>query len=169
MPAQNPDEIFDVVDEEDRVVGQATRGEVHAQGLLHRAVHIFLFNSRGELLLQRRSALKDEFPLCWTSSVSGHLDAGESYEQAAVRELREELGISAKLEFLTKLPASARTANEHTALYRCVSDEPPVFPPEEVERVQFFPLDEIPRLMRDEPQTISPPLRELFDWYGGTS
>ena len=165
MPAQDPEEIFDVVDEHDVVVEQATRREVHARGLLHRAVHIFLFNSRGELLLQRRSALKDEFPLCWTSSASGHLDAGESYEQAAGRELREELGLTAELQFLTKLPASPQTANEHTALFRCVSDNPPVCPPEEVDRVQFFSLADVDRLMNDEPATASPPLRELYRWY----
>ena len=80
-----PEEIFDVVDECDRVVGQAPRSVVHARKLLHRAVHIFVFNSRRELLLQKRSALKDEYPLCYTSSASGHLSAGESYETAAPR------------------------------------------------------------------------------------
>src|SRR5690606_34978196 len=62
------EEIFDVCDADDRVVGQARRSDVHARGLLHRAVHVFVFNSRGELLVQRRSANKDEYPLCLTSS-----------------------------------------------------------------------------------------------------
>lgn len=81
------EEIFDVCDEHDRVIGQAPRSVVHAQGLLHRAVHVFVFNSAGELLLQMRSRHKDEAPLQFTSSASGHLGAGETYEAAAPREL----------------------------------------------------------------------------------
>src|SRR5215472_10054324 len=92
------EEIFDVVDEHDRVVAQAPRSVVHAQKLLHRAVHIFVLNSRGELLLQKRSATKDEYPLCYTSSASGHLSAGETYETAAPRELAEELGLAGELQ-----------------------------------------------------------------------
>jgi isopentenyl-diphosphate delta-isomerase type 1 len=165
MPAQDPNELFDVVDAGDRVIGRATRAEVHARGLLHRAVHVFLFNSAGELLLQRRSALKDEYPLCWTSSASGHLDAGEDYAAAAVRELREELGIAAELQYLTKLPASPETANEHTALFRAVSDERPVFPPEEIALVEFFRIEEVKPMIDDDPNTFSPPFRQLFEWY----
>jgi len=165
VAAQDPGELFDVVDEDDRVIGQATRAEVHARGLPHRAVHVFLFNSRRDLLLQRRSAWKDEFPLCWTSSASGHLDAGEDYAAAAVRELREELGITAELEFLTKLPASPETANEHTALFRADSDERPVFPPAEIEGVEFFPLHDVAERIQDDPAAFSPPFRELFECY----
>src|SRR4051812_18180622 len=98
------EEIFDVVDEDDRVIGQAPRSEVHARGLLHRAASVFVFNRDGQLLLQKRSATKDEFPGCWTSSASGHLSAGESYDESAPREMREEIGIDAPLEFLHKFP-----------------------------------------------------------------
>ena len=69
MPRDNPDELFDVVDADDQVIGQATRSEVHARGLMHRAAHVFVFNSSGELLLQQRSATKDAHPLCWTLSL----------------------------------------------------------------------------------------------------
>ncbi len=77
------EEIFDVVDENDEVVGQLPRSEVHARGLLHRAVSIFVFNSSGQLLLQLRTPTKDEYPNCYTSSASGHLSAGEDYDDAA--------------------------------------------------------------------------------------
>ncbi len=108
------DELFDVVDADDRVIRQERRSVVHAQGLAHRAVHVFLFNSRGQLLVQRRSASKDEYPLTYTSSASGHVGAGETYEQCAPRELLEEVGIEAPLERLVKLPASPETAQEQT-------------------------------------------------------
>jgi isopentenyldiphosphate isomerase len=87
-------ELFDVVDDQDRVLRQETRAEVHRQRLLHRAVHVLVFNPAGEVYLQRRSAAKDTYPLRWTTSCSGHVDAGEDYNTAVVRELAEELGLS---------------------------------------------------------------------------
>ena len=77
----------------DRVIGHATRREVHARHLRHRAVHVFLFNPQGRLFIQKRAAGKDTFPLCYDSSASGHVDRGESYEACAARELEEELGL----------------------------------------------------------------------------
>src|SRR5580704_5256092 len=119
------DELFDVVDADDRVIRQERRSVVHAQGLSHRAVHIFVFNSRGQLLVQRRSASKDEYPLTYTSSASGHVAAGETYEMCAPREMVEEIGIEAQLEWLVKLPAGPETANEQTVLFRAMSDAVP--------------------------------------------
>ena len=71
---------------------RATRREVHATGLWHRAVHILVFDGTGRVLLQKRSMLKDLSPGLWDSSCSGHLDAGEDYDAAAIRELAEEIG-----------------------------------------------------------------------------
>lgn len=107
-------ELFDVVDTDDRVIGSAPRAEVHAKGLLHRAVHVFVFRADGRLYLQRRSWSKDASPGQWTTSCSGHVDAGESYYSAALRELNEELGIVANesLQRLFALPPHAMTGNE---------------------------------------------------------
>src|SRR5258706_15211525 len=115
------EEIFDVVDEHDRVVGRETRGEVHRRGLMHRAIHVLVFNSRGEIFLQKRSQKKDRQPGLWDSSASGHVDSGETYDACAVRELQEELGLElrAPLERLFKLPASAETDQGHVWAYRC--------------------------------------------------
>ena len=88
------DEIFDVVDESGKFIGQATRAQVHAdKSLIHRSVHIHVFDSAGRLFLQKRAEDKDIQPGKWDTSVGGHVDAGETPEQAAVREMREELGI----------------------------------------------------------------------------
>ena len=100
-----PEELFDIVDEHDRVLGKMPRSEVHRRKLLHRAVSIFVFDSRGRLLLQQRSAAKDEYPLCYTSSASGHVTAGETYDETAPRELAEELGLTSPVERLAKFPA----------------------------------------------------------------
>src|SRR5450432_1361726 len=105
------EEIFDVVNERDEVVGQAPRKEVHARGLWHRAVHVLVFNARGEVFLQKRSMLKDTARGKWDSSASGHLDSGEDYGACAMRELREEIGlcVSAPLPKLFKIDARQET------------------------------------------------------------
>lgn len=113
-------ELFDVVDHEDRVVGQSTRADVHENGLYHRAVHILVQDPEGLLYLQRRSWDKDSAPGCWVSSCSGHVDAGEDYRTAAIRELTEELGIAVSPEKLAEIgrhPAVPDTGNEFVRLY----------------------------------------------------
>jgi len=162
MPAE---EIFDVCDEHDRVIATAPRSEVHARRLLHRAVHIFVFNSRGELLLHRRSASKDESPLKLTSSASGHLGAGEDYAAAAGRELEEELGLQGPLEYVTKLPASPDTCYEHTVLYRLMTDDVPTPNAEEIASIEFVPLAEVRRRLSRQSDDFSPPFRMLLEWY----
>lgn len=105
------EEIFDIVNERDEVIGQNTRREVHARGLWHRAVHVLVFNARGEVFLQKRSMLKDTAKGKWDSSASGHLDTGEAYDACAVREVREEIG----LELYHRASQSAE-ASPHPAL-----------------------------------------------------
>src|SRR5215469_16808804 len=102
------EEIFDVVNERDEVIGQKPRSEVHRLGLMHRAVHVLVFNARGQVFLQKRSMSKDRQPGLWDSSSSGHLDTGESYDACAVREVREEIGLqlAAPPQRLFKLAAS---------------------------------------------------------------
>lgn len=137
---QDPAEIFDIVNEHDRVTGQATRAEVHRLKLRHRAVHILLFNSRGELLIQKRSAAKDSFPGCYDSSASGHLDSGEDYDACAYRELREELGLNLPAGALTrqfKLPASPETGWEFVWIYTTHGDYRVTPNPAELESIIY--------------------------------
>ena len=160
------EEIFDVVDQEDRVLYQAARSVVHANGWLHRAVHIFVFNSNGQLLIHRRSATKDEAPLKCTSSASGHLSAGEDYATAAVRELEEELGLNAAVEFLGIFPANgAFTSFEHSGLFRAITDDRPTFDPEEILSGEFRSLDEIDDMIQRDPDDFTHCFRSLFRWY----
>lgn len=165
---ENPfgEEVFDVVNQADQVLFQAPRSIVHANHWLHRAVHIFVFNSCGELLIHRRSAMKDEAPLKYTSSASGHLSAGEDYAVAAVRELQEELGLQATVEFLGVFPANgAETSFEHSGLYRAVSDQTPIFDPAEILSGDFYPLEEIDRMVSQDPGEFTHCFRSLFRWY----
>jgi 16S rRNA (adenine1518-N6/adenine1519-N6)-dimethyltransferase len=110
-------ERFPVVDKNDRISGYASRAEVHGNNLRHRAVHILIFNQAGDLYLQQRSRWKDRHPLKWDSSAAGHVTAGESYNETARRELKEELGVDVPLERIFKLAASARTDHEFICGY----------------------------------------------------
>ena len=165
MPLDDPQELFDVCDEADHVIGQETRGNVHAQGLLHRAVHVFVINSSGELLVHRRSSGKDEYPLRYTSSASGHLNAGEDYQAAAVRELEEELGLTSPIHFLASFPAGPETANEHTQLYVVQTDDVPQPDPFEIESLEYVDPPSLAARMNAEPENYTPPFRLLFHWY----
>src|SRR5580692_1914163 len=130
-----PEEIFDVVNERDEVIGQAPRKEVHARGLWHRAIHVLVFNSRGEVFLQKRSLTKDTAAGKWDSSSSGHLDTGEDYDACAVRELREEIGLrlDAPPQRLFKVDACRETDAEFVWVYRCESEGPFQLHPDEIE------------------------------------
>jgi len=86
--------MLDVVDLNDVVVGSKTRGEVHRLQLPHRSVHVLVFNPDKDLLLQKRSMLKDECAGMWDSSCAGHVEAGQSYAETVAREFEEELGVA---------------------------------------------------------------------------
>ena len=148
-------ELFDVVDEENRVIRQASRFEVHRDRLNHRAVHIFVFNKSGELFLQKRSRLKDVHPGRWDSSASGHLNAGQEYDETAARELEEELGVKTEVEFIIDVPASQKTGYEFVRLYRAKHRGPFRLAPAEIECGGFFPLDVIDRWLESRPDDFS--------------
>ena len=157
------EEWFDVCDSADRVIGRELRDVVHARNLLHRAVHIWVWDASGRLLLQTRSSSKDQYPNCFTSSASGHLDAGEDYKQAAHRELKEELGLCGPLIFRVKLPsAGPETAFEHTVLYELTTDEPPQADPGEIAAIQFLTVAEVEERIRQHPEQFTPPFRMLW-------
>ncbi len=165
---QDGGEIFDVVDECDQVTGTATRAEVHAQNLRHRAVHVLVFNKRGELLLQQRSALKDRHPGVWDSSVSGHLDAGEDFPAAAIREMAEEMGIAESLpQEVARLTASAATGWEFVRIYRARHDGPLRYPSAEVQAALWLPVADVAAWLAARPADFAPAFRACWEACGG--
>ncbi len=139
------EELFDIVDETGQVIGQATRAECHGDpSLVHRVVHILVFNSAGEILLQKRSLDKDIQPGKWDTSVGGHLDVGEDYGQAVVRELEEELGVTGREpEHLYDYVWQNEIETERIRVFSLVHDGPFVFQREEIDAIRFFSVAEI--------------------------
>lgn len=164
-PASNaspPEEQFQVVDEDDCPKGAAPRSQVHANNLLHRAVHVLIFNSPGEVFLQLRSRLKDRHPLMWDSSAAGHVNAGEEYDQTANRELREELGIETPLRKIAKLPASKQTDQEFVCLYHGLYDGQLRPNATEIEAGKFFSPELVDEWTKARPREFAPAFLECW-------
>src|SRR5947208_11796733 len=162
-------ERFPLVDENDRQISTASRLEVHENNFRHRAVHILIFNHAGEILLQKRSPWKDRHPLLWDSSAAGHVEANEDYDEAAGRELMEELGASATLDCIGKLPASEKTGQEFIMVYRGEHDGPFNFPWEEISAVEFFPTEIVDRWVANKPENFAPGFLECLRLFNAIS
>jgi isopentenyl-diphosphate delta-isomerase type 1 len=152
------DEIFDIVDDQDRVIGQCARREVHRLGHKHRAIHVLVFNSRGEVFLQKRSMSKDTHPGVWDSSSSGHLDTGEDYDACAIRELREEIGlvIDKAPQRLFKIDACLETGQEFVWVYKHQAEGPFTLHPEEIERGDWFDPKHVSQWIKKCPGEFAP-------------
>lgn len=160
-------ELFDFVDENDKVIGQVPRKKVHAdKALIHRSITILVFVD-GQLLLQKRSRTKDTYPFYWTSSCSGHVVSGDSYEETAKRELKEELGLKVKgeLTFLGKDLIHFSKETEMMATYQYETSDPVSLAKDEISDSKLYVLDEdffvkiLPRLK------ITPDLRFVLKKY----
>ncbi|MCZ7634715.1 MAG: NUDIX domain-containing protein [Verrucomicrobia bacterium] len=151
------EELFDVVDDRDEVIARRPRREVHRLGLKHRAVHVLVFNRRGDLFLQKRSLTKDCFPGTWDSSASGHLAPGESYDACAVREVEEELGcrLAQPPQPLFKLAACPETGMEFVWVYRAEAEGPFTLHPEEIADGGWFSPDAISRWLAEKPHEFA--------------
>lgn len=145
------EEWVDVVDDDDRVVDRATRAEMRRRNLPHRAVYVFVRNSRGELFVHRRTLTKDIYPGYCDVSVGGVVAAGEDYDAAAARELAEELGV--RDAPLIRLGAT-RYADERTrvlgVVYLAHQDGPFALQAAEIASGGFVTIDEAERMTREE-------------------
>lgn len=146
------DELVDVVDAMDRVVGQATRSEMRRDNLLHRAVYIIVRDSRGRVFIHRRTDSKDVYPGFWDVTVGGVVAAGEDYATAARRELAEEIGVVATTPLVALFPV--RYADDATQLlgmaFLAQHDGPVVLQAEEIASGDFVSVAEALRVMREE-------------------
>jgi 16S rRNA (adenine1518-N6/adenine1519-N6)-dimethyltransferase len=158
-------EPFPVVDENDRILRYASRSEVHGNNLRHRAVHIFIFNQAGETYLQQRAPSKDRHPMKWDSSAAGHVTAGETYDETARRELKEELGVDIPLKRISTFTASPRTDHEFIWLYAGVASRDLVPDKREIKAGAFFPPPVIDGWTRARPEDFAPAFLECWKTY----
>ena len=158
-------EYFDWVDCHDRVIGVTTREDAHRLNLFHRAVHLYVRGEHGGLILQKRSLSKDLEPGRWTVSCSGHVDRGESFKEAAVREMEEELGVSIESSSLVDLLYSAPSKGngfEFVRSYEVTQQICPEYNPEEISEIREIELIELDIWLKKEPRQFASSFPCLF-------
>jgi isopentenyl-diphosphate delta-isomerase len=168
-PKETPEgrkrEILEIVDKNCEPVSILNRESIHKKGLFHKVVHVFLFNEKGEIYLQKKSPLVDENPGLWTSSASGHVLAGEGALISAQRELREELSLKVKLKKVLKLPPSEETNMQCISLFVGYTKKIPKPNPLEIEEGGFFTIEKVENLLQTNPEIFSPTFRFLWKKY----
>jgi 8-oxo-dGTP pyrophosphatase MutT (NUDIX family) len=158
------DELVDIVDEHDRVIGRATRRQMREQNILHRNASVICLTSKGEVFVHRRMHTKDVFPSLYDLFASGVVGAGESYDDAARRELGEELGVIGPVpEPLFKHRYEGPSSRSFTMVYRVIWDGPIVCQAEEIAWGGFLPLAEVARNTQQFPYV--PDGWEVFQRY----
>lgn len=156
--------MLEIVDYQGKVVRIAPRSEIHGNPeLLHRVVHVLVFNGAGELMLQKRSMNKDVAPGKWDTSVGGHVDPGEDLREAALREMEEELGIRAEPRRLYSYVHSNDYESELVTTFMCVHEGPISFNEEEIDEVRPWTVAEI--LKHLESETLSDNFKHEFAAY----
>ena len=157
------DEIFEVFNPENQRVGEAPRQIVHASGLYHRSVHVFIFNSAGKVLIQQRVPSKDICPGAWDVSVAEHAKPGECGYQTALRGVREELGVEVTVSLLAdfrlnqfEYPERGVKDFEFVQTYQAVHDGPFTLDPVEVAGARFITMQELLKSAHEAPGGFTP-------------
>jgi isopentenyl-diphosphate delta-isomerase len=151
-----------IVDADDRVLGHGSKVALHeGLGTLHRAFSIFLFNSKGEVLLTKRSNEKPLWPGYWSNTCCSHPRRGESYQNATQRRLREELGVETALEFTHRFQYQAHfgdSGSEHElcSVYVGVTDDNPSPHPMEIADWQWLTMEDLDRWIEESPESLTP-------------
>ncbi len=164
------DEMLDVVNEKDEIVGKVLRSVVHQNGLLHRVVHVIIFNKNNEILLPLRSATKSVFPNTYDCSISEHVLSGEEPIKALRRGLREELDIRGKgAKLLDRYVADYSTPEYNTLsyLYELRFGGRVRVDPKEVSRAEYLPAAKILHMLREKDVQFAPWTRELLRAFFG--
>ncbi|MBN1793257.1 NUDIX domain-containing protein [Candidatus Woesearchaeota archaeon] len=147
-------EYMDVVDVDDNVVGKASKSEIYEKNLRHRIVHVLIYNDKGEMAIQLRSKKVSFCPHHWCTAVGGHVQSGETYEEAAMREYQEELGMTTRIEFFKKDfykgggNKDGPKLEKFLTTFRTTFNGPFKPDPEVVERVDFFPIEEMKQMAK---------------------
>lgn len=166
------DELLDIVNDEDIVIGKEMRSTAHQLGLQHRGVHVFLFTQDGKMLVQKRSADRIHSPSMLDCTVSEHVKTGESYLDAAMRGMKEEIGVDGvEVKPLVKFRMNyGVNDNEISTLYEGNVDPVKVkFDPIEIEEINYYSLEELQEMIQGGNLKVCGWFVELLNWYLGKS
>jgi isopentenyldiphosphate isomerase len=144
-------ELVDVIDDAGRTIGVVTRREMRRRRLPHRSTAVLIFNQRGELFVHLRTPTKDVFPSHWDVAIGGVVAAGESFDEGARREIREELGVDIPTEQLFPFRYEDAATIVEAMVFRANHDGPFQLQAEEIVRGEFLSLEEIRRRSEHEP------------------
>ncbi|MEW6570195.1 MAG: NUDIX domain-containing protein [Nitrospirota bacterium] len=149
LKGDRDDELLEIVNENGEVMGHALRSDIHGNpSLIHKVVHVLVLNSKGKLLLQKRSPKKDVAPGRWDTSVGGHVGPGEDLLSSAKREMEEELGIrGSEPVYLYSYIHRNSYETELVTTFRCFFDGEIIFNQDEIENVRFWSIEEIKKIM----------------------
>lgn len=168
MPTPTATTPIDVVDNEDRLVGTVPRGKALSSGSNFRTAHVFVFNGNEELLLQRLASSRQRHPDRWGSSVAAYLFAGESYEHAAARRLKEELGLGAPIHPVGKLGMHDERSLKFVELFRTEDDQARIVEPDHISALRYAPLAQIGQEILVDPNRFTPTFVQLFGAYSSS-
>jgi isopentenyl-diphosphate delta-isomerase len=147
-------EYMDIVDEDDNIIGWDTRKNVHDNYQIHRGIHIFVVNDSGQLLIQKRSTAKDYYPGYYDIAVGGQVSSGETYEESAARELREELGChDGPLTYVADYDAFSERQREKRRIFEHRCNGPFDIDPSEVDAIEFLSEKEVADAIEERPFT----------------
>ncbi len=164
------DELLDIVDDKDNITGQQMRSTVHQRGLQHRGAHMFLFTRDGKMLIQKRSADRAASPSRLDCAVSEHVKAGESYLDAAIRGLKEEMGVEGiEIKPLVTFRMNyGLNDNEISRLYEGIVDPEKVrFDPVEIAEIGYYSMDELQAMMSTDKEKFCGWFVQILNWYLG--
>jgi isopentenyldiphosphate isomerase len=155
-------EMFDIVDEENNIIGESTRKEAHKKGLIHKSVMFFVFNKKGQLLLNKRSITKEFNRGAYSIVLGGHVSKGQTYGEAVIREAKEEGGISSRPYYLGSFKNRFREEDkENTEVYYFIIDHEPVLDKSEIEFAKFVKLESLQTHLKEH--TFIPETTILYE------
>lgn len=164
------EEFVVLVDQDDQKLGLMEKQQAHIAGMLHRAFSVFVFNSKGELMIQQRAASKYHSPTLWTNTCCSHPRDNETYKEAAHRRLQEEMGFDCELEYKFNFIYKAHLENdliEHELDHVFIGtfDEEPKLNPDEVMAYRWVELDDLKKDIDKNPQNYTAWFKIIFEHY----
>lgn len=153
--------LIDFVDEYDNIIGRSSLEEIKKEKKIYRLIAVFVFNKKKELFLQIRNSSKSSYPNYYESSVGGHVESGESYEEAAMREMNEELGINEILKFICKKKIYYGDFSRFVSLFSCVTKKQISISKKEISRGNFYKISKIKEMIK-KGNLFTPVFLELF-------